>query len=252
MKRIKTIALLVTVLLAGRVYAEDLTALIRQCSGNVEIKVPGGEWIPAEVGMTLSGSTLISTGFKSNAVLVIGSSNILVRPLTRLSLEELIIQGGNEQIGLELRVGRVRAEVTPPSAGRTDFTVRGPIATASVRGTSFDFDTINLMVHDGTVAFTGRDNATVFATAGKVVSIDRQGRSADPVSGEEQQLSQTGIGNPGGVALPSTGPVNPVVAGPDGVLTVPGLIGGPGGSVSAVAPVVVPPTTGGATLTPSW
>jgi hypothetical protein len=203
--------------------------------------------------MTLENSTIISTGFKSTALLGIGNSTVLVRPLTRLSVAELSARDGNEDIELELRAGRVRIQVTPPSSRKTDFSVRAPTATASVRGTSFDFDAINLAVREGAVAFTGRDNATIIVTAGKSAIIDRQGRSAAPVSAEERELAQIVEGAAsaasGGAAVPSGGggPVSPVVAGPGGVLGVPGVIGKPGGGVTAPTP-----THGNAELGPHW
>jgi hypothetical protein len=238
MKRLNVIILLAIVLLSmsgafpNRVFAADSSgapdAVIRECSGNVEIKAGGdaaaGDWIPAKVGMPLDSKTLISTGFKSTALLAIGNSTVLVRSLTRLSLEELVLREGNEQVDLNLRAGRVRADVNPPSSGKTDFTIRSPTATASVRGTSFDFNAINLSVYSGKVAFTGRDNTTVVAPAGKIVTLDSQGRAAAPTTGAERQLTQVSSGATSGVPAPS-GPVTPVVAGPNGTLTIPGSAG---------------------------
>jgi hypothetical protein len=68
---------------------------------------------------------------------------LLVQPLTRLTLDELIRRGDRNTAGITLRSGRVRAEVTPPSE-ETDFTVRTPSATASVRGDIYEEDGIYL------------------------------------------------------------------------------------------------------------
>jgi hypothetical protein len=212
--------------------AQELSATIRECSGDVEIKVPGGEWVPAGPGMRLQSSALISTGFKSSALLVLGNSTLQVRPVTCLSLEELVSREGGERIGLALRTGRIRAVVTPPPDVKVSFTVRSPVATASVRGTSFEFDAFNLRVLSGTVAFTGGDNVTVFAGADQKTAVDPQGRSSAPVGGEEQEPAQ--IGPPA-----SPGPVVPVAAGPGGTLIIPG----------AVSP---PPETGGAEIDTRW
>jgi hypothetical protein len=235
---------------SGGVYAAEINAVIREYSGDVEVKAAGGEWVPAREGMTLENSALISTGFKSMALLGIGNSTVLVRPLTRLSVEELSAREGTEEVELGLRAGRIRVNVTPPSSGKTNFAVRAPTVTASVRGTSFEFDAINLAVHSGTVAFTGRDNATIIVSPGKSAIIDRQGRSAAPVSAEERELARiiegAAAGASGGAAVPSGGgPVSPVVAGPGGVLGVPGVIGKPGGGVST-------PTQGDAIIGATW
>jgi hypothetical protein len=133
-------------------FAQTRDASIKEMTGTVELKLPdAADWIPAKTGDAVSAKTLISTGFKSFAVLAISESVITVRPLTRLSLEELTALDTTEQVSLSLRAGRIRAEVTPPAGGKTDFTVRGPTVTASVRGTAFDFDTVNLRVSEGTV-----------------------------------------------------------------------------------------------------
>jgi ferric-dicitrate binding protein FerR (iron transport regulator) len=236
MERRKTIALLATVLLlaGGRAFAAELTAVIQACSGTVEIRHYRGEWLDAKVGMVLEKNTQISTGFKSSATLLMGNSTILIRPLTRINLEDLVKQGNDEEVTMDLRVGRVRADVAPPSGGKITFTVNSPQATNSVRGTQFEFDSINLIVHNGVVAYTGKDQATVFATAGKLTAVDRQGRSVIPVTGEERQLAPISVGAVE-VTPPSHAPVSPVVAGEEGILTVPGIIGAPGGGVSGGA-----------------
>lgn len=240
MKRLTIGVVISGIMLAGAASldAQELYGVIRGCSGNVEVKFPGGDWIPARAGMQIQSSGLISTGFKSTAMLTLGNSTILVRPLTRLSLEALAVRNGEEQISLSLRAGRIRAEVSPPPDSKVAFTVKSPAVTASVRGTSFDFDGSNLRVLSGTVAFMGRDKVTVFAGTDQKAGINPQGRSSIPVSGEREKMAQ--------ISPPSApGPVNPVAAGPGGVLIVPGAVGGH-------SPPFSPPVTGGAEIDTLW
>jgi hypothetical protein len=130
-------------------------ARIREITGTVELKAANQEtWVRALPGDHLERETVISTGFKSTAVLTLGNSSLFVLPLTRLSLGELSARENDERVDLGLRAGRIRAEVRPPVGGKVEFTVRSPIATASVRGTVFEFDTVNLRVSEGTVNFT--------------------------------------------------------------------------------------------------
>jgi hypothetical protein len=125
-------------------------ATIREISGVVELKAPNQKsWSKASPGDYLERETLISTGFRSSAVITMGDATVFVRPLTRLSLGDLSAGAGEERIDLHLRGGRIRVEARPPAGG--NFTVRSPIATASVRGTVFDFDGLNLRVSEGTV-----------------------------------------------------------------------------------------------------
>jgi hypothetical protein len=136
--------------------AAGTRAVIREISGTVEVKTPAeAQWSPAVRGQALARTTLVSTGFKSGALIDIGNSTLSVQPLTRLSLEELIRAGENEKVDVNLRAGRVRANVKPPVGGRTEFTVRSPTATASVRGTSFEFNGTILRVEEGRVRLAG-------------------------------------------------------------------------------------------------
>ena len=142
------------------VYAQD--ARITELTGVVEIKETGGQWQPAAVGAAIAKATVISTGIKSTAVVAVGSSTVSVSPLTVLSLEELLQQSDTEEAVLFLRTGRVKADVTPPSGMKTEFTVRSPTTTASVQGTSFTFGGGKLYVHSGKVAFANSKGQKVY------------------------------------------------------------------------------------------
>jgi hypothetical protein len=149
------------------------TAVIREISGTVEVKQPGApEWKAAKAGQVLETAALISTGFKSTALLSIGNSAVAVRPLTRLSLEELLAARNGEQVTLNLRAGRIRANVKPPVGGKVNFTVRSPIATASVRGTVFDFDGTRLRVEEGRVYLAAPNTAGTYISTGHTAAAD--------------------------------------------------------------------------------
>jgi hypothetical protein len=143
------------------------SGVIRELTGDVSLKAAGSSsFTPASIGDAVDANTIVSTGFKSSALITIGSSTLAVRPLTRLSLSELQSTSGTETVNVNLQVGRVKVDVRPPAGTRANFTVRGPTATASVRGTSFEFDTVNLSVSDGIVAFQGSSGAAVPVPAG--------------------------------------------------------------------------------------
>ena len=162
------------------VYAQ--TGVVKELSGIVELKKPGtADFVPARAGDALTQDTIISTGFKSSALITAGSSSIMVRPLTRLSLAELSSSAGTETINVSLQTGRVRVDVNPPAGTRTNMTVRGPSATASVRGTGFDFDTRNLSVRHGKVAFQGNKGGVMLVNAGSTSHVGGNGKVADPI-----------------------------------------------------------------------
>jgi hypothetical protein len=178
MKTKRNVAAVVLLLAGGALCAQE--ASIREFTGTVEVKPPGAsEWRAAKAGERLTKDTMLSTGFKSTAQLVLGNSTLIVRPLTRLSLEEIQTIYGKESVNLYLQSGRIRAEVKPPSGGKVDFTIRSPSTTASVRGTSFAFNGEELIVDQGRVYVTGGDGSSVYVGAGhEVYSNPGTGKTA--------------------------------------------------------------------------
>jgi hypothetical protein len=156
-------------------------AVFMEIQGKVEILPSGAaEWTAAATGMTIEKGSVISTGFKSSALIQTVSSRILLRPVTRLTLEEIIGLEGNEAISLALRSGRIRADVLPLQSGKTEFTVRSPMTVASVRGTSFEFDTVNLLVDDGLVRYSYVNGLTVYVAEGEASYAEEKARRVVP------------------------------------------------------------------------
>jgi hypothetical protein len=175
--------------IAIQVFAQNNAAVVREIFGEVEVKRPSDQsWVPAKQNMSLDKNTLISTGFRSTARIALGNSVLTVRPLSRLSLEELSAERETETTTLYLQAGRVRANVSPPAGGRTVFQVKSPSATASVRGTSFNFDSMNLQVNSGTVAFAGNDGVQRMITGGKSSYVSASGQTLSFAEAEQQTL----------------------------------------------------------------
>lgn len=203
----RTVLGLALLLGAAALFAQE--AVIRETSGTVEIKAPGAAaWIPAVRGQAIGRNAVISTGFKSSALIAIGNSTLTVRPLTRLSLEELTRAETGEKVDLNLRAGRVRVNVKAPEGGRTSFTIRSPVATASVRGTAFDFNGIQLRVDEGRVHFTGGNGSGTYVGAGHLARTSVEtGRTAGPGETAAEALAPA---LPAGVdSVPAAAPVIP-------------------------------------------
>jgi len=205
-----------TVLLMGvalHVFAQS--GVIRELSGEVELRHAGAaDFVAAYIGSEVRPDTVVSTGFRSTAVVEIGSSTLTVRPLTRLSLEEIRIGAGTENLSVNLQAGRVRVDVRPPAGTMAEFTMQGPNATASVRGTSFDMDVSSVSVMEGTVSFAGGRGMPVLVHAGGESAVVAGGRAADPAQTVFQNLSPplpAGVGSSGEViTVPvTTAPVAP-------------------------------------------
>jgi len=167
---------------AGLIWAQSAQGVIQRITGEVEIKHPGSSvFTAAAEEEKISESAVISTGFRSTAIIAIGSSVITVRPLTRLTLAEIQSMENSENINVNLQTGRVRVEVKPPSGSRANFTLQSPSVTASVRGTIFETDGFNLNTVEGIVDVKGNNNApAVPIAAGLSTYIDSEINPADP------------------------------------------------------------------------
>lgn len=161
------ILLILFLLLAPSAFAQ-LNTVVKAVSGKVEVKAPLKGWEPAQVGMVVPKGSFISTGFKSTTQLEMGSSEVFVKQLTRMSVEELVMKEGTQATGLNLRVGKVSAQVKTTAGLKHDFKLRSPVSTAAVRGTEFEYDGWRLFVEDG-----------------QVVLIDPLGRERLVIQGEE-------------------------------------------------------------------
>ena len=169
------------------VFAQNGT--IRELSGTVELKNPGAaEYVPAKTGDTVGQKTVISTGFKSTTLIQVGSATLTVRPLTRLTLTEISAASGAETLNMNLQAGRVRVDLNPPSGTKAAMSVSSPSATASVRGTSFDFDTRNLYVNHGTVSFKGSRGAGMLVSAGFSSQVQDDGKVVNPIEVKNSTL----------------------------------------------------------------
>ena len=214
MKKAVLVFLLLLAVFASQssiLYAQ--TGIIRELSGTVELKNAGqANFTTAKVGDRVNQDTVISTALKSNAVIEIGSTVIAVRPLTRLTLTEIQSSGGEEKLNVNLQSGRVRVDVNPPAGTKTSMAVSSPNATASVRGTSFYFDTRNLRVEQGTVLFKGSRGYTIQAGAGSSAFVAANSAASapqysggNPASSPVVGLDQSSRDNTGGSVVSAAG-----------------------------------------------
>ena len=201
MKRTLFAVLLFSTAICG-VFAQS--GSIQELSGDVTLKPAGSTaFSPAKAGDKVAQDTVVSTGFKSTAVITIGSSTLTVRPLTRLSLAEIQSASGTEKLNVELQTGRVKVDVKPPAGTKANMTIQSPGATASVRGTSFEFDTVNLDVIEGKVAFGGEIGALTMVQGGESSFVDADGLPVPPSS-----VSTVALLPPAPVGTPAEAPAS--------------------------------------------
>jgi len=179
MKKILLTAIMLSAIVFT-VFAQN--GVIRELSGDVALKPAGASsFTAAKTGDEVARDTVVSTGFKSAVVIAVGSSTITVRPLTRLSLAEIQSASGAENVNVNLHAGRVRVDVKPPEGTRANLRVQSTNASASVRGTSFEFDTLNLTVSEGSVFFSGSSGApAAVVRSGETSFVAADGNTANP------------------------------------------------------------------------
>ena len=149
----KAMILLAALVCGGAAWAAVPQATLQSLKGKVEVKVPGGSWAAAAEGQVLNPADTLSTGFDSSAVVMMGKTTVQVKPLTRMTIDKLVEEGGTVKTSTFLRVGNVSVSVKSAEGVKQDFKVQSPYSTASVRGTEFDYNGLNLKVKEGIVAF---------------------------------------------------------------------------------------------------
>ena len=176
MKKIVLILIMLPLFSALPAAASE-TAVIKSFTGKVEIKT-GSSWTAVSEGMELKPGTVISTGFNSNAVIDTGSSDIYVKQLTRISLENLSKSGNTVKTNLNLRLGRVKANVKTSKGLKHDFTLKTPVSTAAVRGTVFTSGVRTLDVESGSIRYANRIGQQVTVLGGTSSRMGVTGFSA--------------------------------------------------------------------------
>ncbi|MFW5769364.1 MAG: FecR domain-containing protein [Spirochaetota bacterium] len=157
MKKLSLILLFLLIGLSMLAAAE--TVSIQNVTGKVEIN-SGTGWRPAARGASIDLGTVISTGFGARAVLQVGLSTVEVRPLTRMTVSEYVESQGSVNTSLDLKVGKVRAQVRSAEGTSHNFSIKSTTSTASVRGTELFFDGFSVDVFEGTVSFQMNDSGT--------------------------------------------------------------------------------------------
>jgi hypothetical protein len=146
--------------------------VIRELTGNVELKTAGSPvFIAARAGDEIEMNTIVSTGFKSTAVIETGDTLITVRPLTRLTLAE--------NLNVNLQAGRVKVDANPKAGTKANYTVQSSGATALVQGTSFEFDAHNIKMNEGTAVFRGISGPAAIVKTGGENFIGADGRPSE-------------------------------------------------------------------------
>lgn len=195
---------LLLLLVAGALPLSALDGKVVTVSGKVEIQDSAGVWKTLKAGDTVISGSMISTGFKSEATLKLGASILTIKPLTRMTLTQLVEKEEIVDTELFLEVGNVKAEVNSLNNKKNGFTVKSPVATASVRGTVFEIGD-DLVVLQGNVLYASTIGQTRSATAGQKLEMIK-GSVSSPATALETRMVTIILSN-----VPSTEVRSPIL-----------------------------------------
>lgn len=187
MKSPSLIAVLMLLAVAAAMPQEiTLTA----ASGRVEIREPGGAWRSVAVRDAIPVGAEIATGLGARATINVNGNLIRIEPMSRVAVSSFLREGNTTTTELNLRVGRVSAEVRTAEGLQQDFRLRSTQSTASVRGTSFTYNGTELRVDEGQVALANRLNQQRIVIAGQE---SRAEGYRPPVRSDAAVLQRTAI-----------------------------------------------------------
>ena len=174
-------------------------------SGKVEYNDGSGVWKPAKTGGIISAGSIISTGFKSEATVKLGTSILSIRPLTRMTLRQLVERDDVVDTEVYLDVGKVKAEVNSLNNKKNGFSVKTPVATASVRGTVYEVSDREVRVLSGNVVCTTRRGVSYSLRPGAVLKIEK--KSVKTL----RRILSAGMGSITLSSLPSAETTSPII-----------------------------------------
>lgn len=132
------------VLFYSPVFAEEIRqATISQLQGDVEVRMAGSGWKPAEVGMVLHQKDEVRTGDESYAEFMLDNAGETgkfdLEENSQLTFSQMMLDSttGDKTTLLDLAIGRVLIQAAKLQ-GNSKFEVKTPTSTAGVRGTVFE------------------------------------------------------------------------------------------------------------------
>ena len=183
MKKIKLLLLSCLFIFASS-YAFSETAIVSYVRGKAEV-CRNDIWIQLKNGDLVYPSETISTGFQSELKIQYNNSVMALGALTRITLDELSSSSEKDAVSVYLNTGAVRSRVSHQDSKRVSYTMKSPVAVASVRGTEF------LMTGAGTVSCSEGAVAVYVNTDSKRAASDKSNRPAVQETEAEQEEAST-------------------------------------------------------------
>lgn len=136
----KFLSLILLIIISSFIIAQEYSELEVKANiviNKVQYKYENTSWKNVKIGDILHRGAIVQTGFKSKALFSIGESKILMRPLTKITIEQDILKDDSE-IDISTFIDKGSTFNIINHTKKIDFTVRTPAAVASVCGTEFE------------------------------------------------------------------------------------------------------------------
>ena len=183
----KALVFAVSLLACAALFAAE--AEVTALEGKAQISTNGTSWSPVSVGSKIPEGATIQTGFKSSLKVKFKGSVYTLEPMTRIKFDELSDKGNIDNAVVSMKVGGLTSNVKKLEDRRAGFTVKGPAATASVRGTI-----VSAEVGYKQDIVTARENTTEVKPTNSTSSAVRaisEGQAASVDAGGSQQSAQS-------------------------------------------------------------
>jgi hypothetical protein len=181
--------LVLAVLSTASLGAQEV-ARVQSVSGEVELKKAGAaEYTAVEAGTALGLGDQLVTDVESEAVLKFPQgAEVRVYELSQVRVNEMFVTPDAARLQMFLRTGKVETMTPERSLLRTGFTVKTPVATASIRGSH------QLVSHTdvtGTDVFFVRGTGSTRSDNGK--TVNQSGGSSSTVHSGSQGQGNTSV-----------------------------------------------------------
>ena len=137
------IAALTLLVMSSNVFAQAMSAKIVVLDGDVTVKKDDkSEWGKASLNQELPEGAYLMTAFESNCELeFIDKSKMKVKELSKIQINKFSTELKKVDAEVTLYNGSVKATVHKDVDTKTEFQVKTPVSTISVRGTEMDITT---------------------------------------------------------------------------------------------------------------
>ena len=164
-------------------------AEVTSLEGKAQVSTNGTTWSPLAVGNRISEGATIQTGFKSQLKLKVKGSEVTLGAMTRIKVDQLSEKGDIDNTVVSMKIGSLTSNVKKIEDRRAGFTIRGPAATASVRGTilseevGYNKDTVSA-IENTTLVWPSSQNGDDDSAAGARAITPGQKSAFDSNGGE--------------------------------------------------------------------